>query len=62
VLAVIGRNDAIFTVTAAGIASHIEKDHIFIRLDDAPGGPSRGTPRGWQVMTGSYLLVHMSSS
>ena len=26
------------------------------------GGPWRGTPSGWQVITGSYLFVHMSSS
>src|SRR5580700_2811427 len=34
-LAVVGRNHAIFTVSASCIASRIEQDNIFVRLEDA---------------------------
>src|SRR5207244_10379608 len=37
VLAAIGRYHAIFAVSASSIASLVEKDHVLIRLHDAPG-------------------------
>src|SRR4029077_3635777 len=46
VLAVVRRNDAIFAVSTAGVATGIDKDHVFLRLDDSPGRTLTRNPQG----------------
>jgi len=64
VLAAVGRDDAIFAVTAAGIAAEVDERHVVRRLVDAPRcvGPENSRSLGQSGCSVAACLVPEASA